>query len=37
MRRILVPLLFVALLTVASIVPAAASGPAGAQDNQGEV
>ena len=27
MRRIVIPLVFVALLTIASVIPAAASGP----------
>ena len=36
MRRILIPLVFAALLTVAAIMPAAASGPAEAPKQYGD-
>ena len=36
MRRILIPLVFAALLTIAAIVPAAASGPADAPKQYGD-
>jgi hypothetical protein len=35
MRRILIPLVFAALLTVAAIMPAAASGPDGTEKHSG--
>ena len=35
MRRILIPLIFAALLTVAAIVPVAASGPDGTEKHAG--
>ena len=36
MRRILIPLIFAALLTVAAVVPAAASGPGEAPKQYGD-
>ena len=35
MRRILIPLLFAAILTVAAVIPAAASGPDEPKDKYG--
>ena len=35
MRRILIPLVFVALLTIAAVIPAAASGPNDTKDLSG--
>ena len=35
MRRILIPLIFAALLTVAAVMPAAASGPDGTEKHAG--
>ena len=35
MRRILIPLIFAALLTVAAVIPAAASGPNDVKEQSG--
>ena len=35
MRRIIVPLVFVALLTIAAVIPVAASGPESVEKNGG--
>ena len=35
MRRILIPLVFAALLTIAAVIPAAASGPTDTKDLSG--
>lgn len=36
MRRILIPLVFAALLTIAAVIPAAASGPADVPKQYGD-